>query len=81
MGNSRKVPEGARHSLFDKAYKILFLIYAPIALAIYLYQFVTGAKADPLFLIAGACAAISLLLGKVAASTETPVTEQEKVPN
>ncbi|HXV22514.1 MAG TPA: hypothetical protein VD811_16135, partial [Desulfuromonadales bacterium] len=63
MSDSGKTAPGALRSLFDKSYKILFIIYAPIALAIYLYQFVTGVKTDAVFLLSGVCAAISFILG------------------
>lgn len=52
-----------KHSLFDKSYKILFMIYAPIAIGTYLYTFFTGARTGFIFLCATAAAAASFVLG------------------
>ena len=54
-----------KHSLFDKSYKILFVIYAPIAIGTYLYTFFTGARQSFIFLCAGVAAAASFILGLV----------------
>lgn len=54
-----------KHSLFDKSYKILFVIYAPIAIGTYLYTFFTGARQGFLFLCAGVAAVASFILGLV----------------
>lgn len=54
-----------KRSLFDKSYKVLFLIYAPIAIGTYLYTFFIGARQGYFFLCAGVAAIVSFVLGLV----------------
>lgn len=65
MSDNHAGPLGAKHSFFDKSYKILFIIYAPIAIALYIYQLAADVKTNTIILVSGGCAVMSLLLGMV----------------